>query len=100
MKSQKDKFEPKSLKHVLTDFISQKPLKKGVLQIRVCNAWPEVMGKHIASYTDEVRFSNSTLYVTLRSAPLKNELLYGLGDIVERINTHLGGVFVQKITLV
>ena len=58
------------------------------------------MGNNILSYTDEVRFSQNTLYVTLRSAPLKMELSYGLETLVKRINDHLGGEFVQKITLV
>jgi hypothetical protein len=96
MTNPNDKYEPKPIKSVLKDIIAQKPLQKGVQQIRICNAWTE----HIASYTDEVRFSHNTLYVTLRSAPLKMELSYGLKDLVVRINEHLEGEYVQKITLV
>lgn len=96
----KDKYEPKPIKSVLKDIIAQKPLKRGVQQIRICNAWGETMGAHIETYTDEVRFSHNTLYVTLRSAPLKMELSYGLESLVKRMNDHLGGEFVQKITLV
>lgn len=96
----KEKYEPKSIKYVLKKIIAQKPLKKGVQQLRICNAWEETMGVHIASYTDEVRFSHNILYVTLRSAPLKMELSFGLESLVGRINDHLGGEFIQKITLV
>ena len=100
MSDYKEKYDPKPIKSVLKDIIAQKPLKKGVQQIKICNAWGETMGDHILSYTDEVRFSHNTLYVTLRSAPLKMELSYGLDSLVKRINDHLGDEFVRKITLV
>ena len=100
MSDSKEKYKPKSIKSILKDIIAQKPLKKGVQQIKICNAWGEIMGDHILSYTDDVRFSQSTLYVTLRSAPLKMELDYGLDSLVKRINDHLGDEFVHKITLV
>ena len=100
MSDSKEKYEPKPIKSVLKDIIAQKSLKKGVQQIKICNAWGEIMGDHILSYTDEVRFSQNILYVTLSSAPLKMELSYGLDSLVKRINDHLGDEFIHKITLV
>tara|TARA_B100001094_G_C17901970_1_gene656917 strand:- start:248 stop:550 length:303 start_codon:yes stop_codon:yes gene_type:complete len=100
MSDSKEKYEPKPIKSVLKDIIAQKPLKKGVQQIKICNAWGETMGDHILSYTNEVRFSHNTLYVTLHSASLKMELSYGLDSLVKRINDHLGDELVRKITLI
>ena len=100
MSDSKEKFEPKPIKSVLKEIIAQKPLKKGIRQIKICNAWGETMGDHILSYTDEVHFSHNTLYVTLHSAPLKMELSYGLDSLVKRINDHLGDELVRKITLI
>ena len=100
MSDSNDKYEPKPIKSVLQYIVGQKSLKKGVQKVRICNAWEETIGPHIQNYTDEVRFSHNTLYVTVSSAPLKMELSYGLDSLVKRINNHLGGDFVQKITLV
>ena len=100
MSDSKEKYEPKPIKSVLKDIIAQKPLKKGVQQIKICNAWGETMGDHILSYTNEVRFSHNTLYVNLHSASLKMELSYGLDSLVKRINDHLGDELVRKITLI
>ena len=100
MNDSNKKFEPKQIKSVLEDLIAQKPLKKGMQQIRVCNSWGEVIGENIAKYTDEVRYSHHNLYVKLHSAPLKMELSYGLDALVKRLNDHLGGEFIQKIVLV
>lgn len=99
MSNSKNKFEAKTLKEVLKDIVAQKPLQKGVQNVRICNSWSEVMGENIKQYTDQVRFSHNTLYVQLRSAPLKMELSYELELIKQRLNTHLDGAFIQKIVL-
>lgn len=100
MNQKKKDFEPKPVKRVLHDILGQKQLKKGIESVRICNAWGDVMGKNIASYTEEIRYSKNTLYVRLRSAALKIELSYSLQEIAERMNIHLEGKFVEKIILV
>ena len=67
MRDSKKDFDPKSIKNVLQDIVGQKSLKKGVQNIRICNAWGEIVGKNIIQYTDEVKFSHNILYVTLHS---------------------------------
>ena len=99
MKRSKNKFEVKSLKNVLKDLITQKPLKKGVQNIKVCNSWGEVMGENIQKYTSQVRFSYNILYVKINSAPLKMELRYELEVIKYRLNAHLGEEFIKKVIL-
>ena len=96
--SKKD-FDPKSIKNVLQDIVGQKSLKKGVQNIRICNAWGEIVGQNIIQYTDEVKFSHNILYVTLHSAPLKMELSYRLESLTNRLNEHIGATVIQKIVL-
>ncbi len=99
MERSENKFNIKSLKDVLKDVITQKPLKKGVQNIRICNSWGEVMGGNIQQYTSQVRFSHKILYININSAPLKMELKYRLEIIKEQLNTHLGGEFIRKVVL-
>ncbi|MFQ3340648.1 MAG: hypothetical protein ACI9TK_000300 [Flavobacteriaceae bacterium] len=99
MSNSKNKFDPKPIKAVLDDIVGQKSLKKGIQNIRICNSWGEVMGRNILQYTNEVRFSHNTLYVSLQSAPLKMELKYDIDTLVTRINEHLGELLIQKIVL-
>ena len=99
MKNAKNKFGTKPLKEVLKEVVAQRPLQKGVQNVRICNSWEEVMGTHIKQYTEQVRFSHNILYVSLRSAALKMELSYQLEMIKERLNTHLGEPFIRKVVL-
>ena len=96
---QENKFKIKSIKDVLKEVITQKPLKKGVQNVRICNSWAEVMGENIHKYTTQVRFSHNILYVSLKSAPLKMELKFNIEVIKVRLNKHLGKEFIKKIVL-
>lgn len=51
-------------------------------------------------YTDEVRFSHNILYVKIHSAPLKMELNYGIENLKQKLNNHLGLEVIQKIVLI
>ena len=99
MMKQDNKFKIKSIKDVLKEVITQKPLIKGVQNVRICNSWGEVMGENIQKYTTQVRFSNNILYVSLKSAPLKMELKFNIEVIKARLNKHLGKEFIKKIVL-
>tara|TARA_B100001093_G_scaffold230813_1_gene221365 strand:- start:7 stop:309 length:303 start_codon:yes stop_codon:yes gene_type:complete len=99
MNRSENKFEARSLKDVLKDIITQKPLKKGVQNIRICNSWRKVMGENIEKYTSQVRFSHNILYVNIKSAPLKMELKFQLEIIRDQLNSYLGGEFIRKVVL-
>ena len=96
---QENKFKTKSIKDVLKEVITQKPLIKGVQNVRICNSWAEVMGENIQKYTTQVRFSHNILYVSLMSAPLKMELKFNIEAIKGSLNKHLGKEFIKKIVL-
>ena len=94
-----NKLYPKPIKDILKDIVSQKSLKKGMENVRICNAWGEVMGDNIIQYTGDISFSYNILYVGLSSAPLKMELTYKLETIVKRLNSHLECAVIKKIIL-
>ena len=99
MKNRKRNFNPISLKHILKSFISQKSLQKGMTNVRVCNAWKDVMGENVSKYTTQIRFSRKTLIVVIKSAALGMELSYKKQIIVEKMNKHLNGEYINKIII-
>ena len=99
MKQTKINFQTNSLKNILKRFVSQKSLQKGMTNVRVCNAWKEVMGDNIAKYTTQIRFSRKTLFVGIKSAALGMELSYKEDIIIKKMNTHLDGEYINKIII-
>ncbi|MDC1395172.1 DUF721 domain-containing protein, partial [Bacteroidia bacterium] len=54
----------------------------------VINSWEKVVGTMIAQKTTKVFINNKTLYLTLASAPLKNELRYHKLVLIEKVNSY------------
>ena len=88
-----------SLSDVLKQIISNNRLQPGIDQVSVCDAWKNLMGNGVNSYTRTVALRNSTLYVELTSAVLREELSYGKDKIIKLINEELGREVVTSVVL-
>ena len=78
-----------SISDVLKQFIVVNKLESGMDKIDVEQAWKNLMGNGVNSYTQEVILKGSTLYVKLTSAVLREELSYGKDKIIKMINEEL-----------
>jgi hypothetical protein len=57
------------------------------------------MGVNVNSYTTEIYLKNKTLYVSLSSSVLRQELSYGKQKIITLINDEIGTKIINKIVL-
>ncbi|CAM1372030.1 RNA-binding protein [Tenacibaculum litopenaei] len=96
-KRENDSF---AIKDLMGEFIQQNNLNKGFQKIHIEEAWDKLMGAGVASYTDEVRLNNGTLFVRLKSSVLREELSYGKEKIVKMLNEEMGEPLIKKILLV
>jgi hypothetical protein len=87
------------IQDVLSSFVKDNKLEKGLDNVRVGAAWRELLGKGVQNYTTNVRLQNKTLYVNLISSVLREELSYGKDKIIKLINDELGKEVVDKIIL-
>ena len=84
---------------VLKAFIETNKLQSGMDKIDVQQAWKNLMGNGVNSYTKEVVLKGTTLYVALTSAVLREELSYGKQKIIKMINEELGKEVVKDVIL-
>ncbi|GAK90757.1 Zn-ribbon-containing [Nonlabens ulvanivorans] len=96
-KNKKDDFL--NMSEALNDFKSQNKLQKGFARVDVETAWKEVMGNGIMTYTTQIKYSGTTLFISLSSSVLREELLYGRTKIMENLNRHLGSEMIDKLVL-
>lgn len=87
------------IQDILSFFVKDNKLEKGLDNVRVGAAWRELLGKGVQNYTTNVRLQNKTLYVNLSSSVLRQELSYGKDKIIKLINDELGKEVVDKIIL-
>lgn len=88
-----------SIGEVLKQFIETNKLQAGIDKINVEAAWKSLMGNGVNNYTKEVVLKGTTLYVSLTSAVLREELSYGKQKIIKMINEELRKEVIQDVIL-
>ncbi|CAL2107165.1 conserved hypothetical protein [Tenacibaculum sp. 190524A02b] len=96
-KRENDSF---SIKDLMGSFIKENNLKKGFEKIHIEEAWVKLMGTGVASYTDEVKLQNGTLFVRLKSSVLREELSYGKDKIIKMLNEEMKEEVIKRLMLV
>ena len=91
--------DKQSLKEVLQNFIKTNKLQKGFDKIDVRDAWVSLMGQGVNQYTTSVELRGDTLYVSLSSSVLREELSLGKSKIIRMLNDELGKELVRKLVL-
>lgn len=88
-----------SIANVLKEIIQLNKLQPGIDQVSVKEAWKNLMGNGVNSYTKNVVLKGSTLYVELTSAVLREELSYGKNKIIKMINDDFRRDLIKDIIL-
>lgn len=88
-----------SIKEVLKLFVEKYRLKARLHQTRLDELWGKLMGPTISGYTREIKMRGKKLYVTVDSAPLRQELNMGREKLRDRLNEALGEEYIQEVII-
>ncbi len=88
-----------NIKDILKDLVESYRLKSKLTQTRIELIWEKAMGRMITNYTKELKVRNQKLYVTIESAPLRQELSYGREKILDTINRELGERYLEEVII-
>lgn len=88
-----------NLSDALGEFIKENKLQKGMDKVNAKDAWVKLMGNGVNNYTTAVELRNETLFVSLSSSVLREELSLGKTKIIAMLNEELGKELVKKIVL-
>ncbi len=88
-----------SLSEALNEFIKENKLQKGIDKVMVRKAWEKIMDNGVNNYTTAVELRNDTLFVSLSSSVLREELSHGKSRIIDMINEELNKDLVKNIVL-
>ncbi len=83
----------------LREFIKKNRLQKGMDRVEVREAWANLMGNGVNHYTSAIELRGDTLFVSLSSSVLREELGLGKSKIVTMLNEELGRDLVKKLVL-
>ncbi|MEM0993385.1 MAG: DUF721 domain-containing protein [Bacteroidota bacterium] len=89
-----------TLKDALKVFIEDsKKFKHRLYQAKVKAHWTKTMGNSIVRHTTEVKIYRKKLFISVNSAPLRQELSYGKDKIQAMMNEMLGEPFLEGVVI-
>jgi len=86
-----------SLKDCIGNLLETYKIQDKFDETSLIASWESMMGKAIATRTTKLFIKNKILYVTLTSAPLKNELNLGKTKIVKFLNEQAGKEVITEV---
>ena len=81
----------------LLAFLREEGLETPLLEYRITQAWPEVMGNVISRYTRQVFVREGKLQVQITSAPLRQNLMMEHKRIAQKLNDHVGSYVISDV---
>ena len=84
---------------LIRQFMRREGLESPLNEYRLIQAWKEVLGPGISSYTHGQHIKNQTLYVHITSPVLRQELSMGRDRILKNLNHHVGAQVITNIVI-
>lgn len=84
------KRDVKSLGDVLQHYLRKEGLETPLLQMRVVDAWPKIVGESVNGYTVERFIKNQVLFVKVTNPALRQNLSMMHTQLTKRLNEMVG----------
>ena len=93
------KSNTQKISEVIDEYLKNSGLTHKLKKARIINHWEELMGKAIAKRTTSIHIRSKTLFISLNSSVVKNELMMMRQQIIDAINKHAGEIIIEKIVI-
>ena len=94
------KGQPELIGPVLSRALRRVGLESRVKELRVLLLWNTVVGQEISKRTRAVDFKDSKVFVEVRSATWRNELIFLKPRIIAKLNQAVGKAIVKDIVFI
>lgn len=82
---------------LLDQFVKINKLDKGLAEYRLTKSWKELLGVSVAKKTKSLKIHNRTLFVSLHSSVVRNELEMIKDSLIPRLNEVAGMSVIDDI---
>jgi predicted nucleic acid-binding Zn ribbon protein len=93
------KNQTQTISEVISQLMKEKGFENKLLEVSLIRFWEELLGKTVARYTKHISIKNNTLYVTLTSSIVRNEIMLIRDELIGKLNEKAGKNFIEKIVL-
>ena len=89
--------ETKSIADLVREMCREEGLETPLNEYRLIQAWSQVLGPAVQSYTKELNIHNQVLYVKVTSSVLRHALFMNRKSLVHRLNNHVKAQVITDI---
>ena len=89
--------QSEQIKGVLQEYIREQGLETPLLQKRLIDAIPKVIGSRLAAYLANPYIKNQTLFVSVKSPALRADLTMGRSKLVKLLNEEVKSNIIKDI---
>jgi hypothetical protein len=84
---------------IVHELLKELRIDEKLREVGIINAWGDVLGKKIEKETGRLYVKNRVLFVYLKSAVVRNELMMLKSSIIKALNDKAGGDVIDDIVL-
>lgn len=85
------------LQNVIYQYLRENGLETPLNEFRATQAWSSIVGPAISKYTIDIKIYNQTMFVSISSSVVRNELLMKRTTLIKRVNDHVGAQVITQI---
>lgn len=91
--------EVSKMDSLLQQFVRANRLEKGLAEYRLMKSWKDLLGISVAKKTKSLRIHKRTLFVTLQSSVVANELSMIKDSLIPKLNEAAGMDVIDDVVL-
>ena len=92
-----DKIQP--LGEVIRQFVKENGYTLKLNEASINRDWPRIVGDNMAKYTNKLHLQGRSLFIRVKSAPMRQELQMKRSQLISRINSFYHYKLVDEIIL-
>jgi len=93
------KSQTQDISQIISGILKSNGLEDKLAETRLIQSWEELLGKSVAKLTKSMYVKNRTLFVSLNSSVVRNELAMIKKDLLIRLNEKAGKCIIDDIVL-
>ncbi len=88
-----------NISEIISALLKEQGLEGKLEENRLINSWEDLLGRSVAKVTRNIYIRERTLFVSLTSSVVRNELMMIRDEIIKRLNERAGRDVIDRIEL-
>ncbi len=93
------KSNTQKISEVIEEYLKSTGLNHKLKKAGIINHWEDLVGKAVAKRTTSIYIRKNTLFISLNSSVVKNELMMMRQQIIDALNKFAGEIIIEKIVI-